>query len=412
MTRVVKQCFQSSKLKLIASTVLSAILILITGCGGSADTASDLDPLSSNSEKNISDLKPTPTGRIPSASARPTTQPVNAPAANPVNLPDSGSKAISPDLVTVDGSNITNDLFHEGPIPGSQEILRSISIDTSNLTPLWKSNPLYKDYWTDGIYAYRLITHLGNNDLYPVRSRFYEGFENAQIIQGLFGVYEDWSSMTLLSPATPDIASYVKLRQMIFDYQSDFQDNRIDISRDIVHSGSNALRFWAVNSTSSLPVIKTTIDNEMLALRKNTLVSLTGWFYIASGTPTGLMDLECEFLNLSPGVRLLLSDDLEPRVEMKWGNKATYRSLPGVNAKLPRNKWFKLGLYLALTDNTNGIIQLRADNVLLIDARGPTLSDASAMYNRLQMGITANTKTVSGTVVYVDDVNLNSSQSQ
>ena len=256
---------------------------------------------------------------------------------------------------------------------------------------------------------FRLISQNGNNDFYPVRQRFYNGFDEYQVVQELFGIYQDWSSMTLLSPAAPTISSYVTLKQQIFRYETDFLDNRIDLDTRISHDGSKSLRFLAVKPTSTRPLTKTSIDNENLLVRKNTLANITAWYYIAEGNPTGLMDLECEFISESPGIRLLLNDQLEPRVEMKWGNKTTFRVSPNLGTKLPRNQWFKLRLNLAVTDNNNGIVQLYVNNQLVIDGRGQTLFSTDGFYNRLQVGVTANTAN-SNSVVYMDEINYNSQQ--
>jgi hypothetical protein len=306
-------------------------------------------------------------------------------------------------------NNIGLDLFHEGPIPAQFNLSRSIVANTSSLRPLNTTNPLYTGYFTDGVNIFRAISQDGNNDLYPVLSRFYNGFDEYQLVPELFGIYQDWSSMTLLSPATPTIASYVTLKQQIFRYESDFLDNRLDLDTRRMHKGTKSLRLQAVKPVSPLSLTKTSIDNENLLLRKNTAVSITAWFYIAEGTPTGLLDLECGVISESPGIRLLLSDQLEPKVEMKWGNKTTYRVPPTIGTKIPRNTWVKIRLNLAITDNTNGIVQLYVNDRLVIDARGQTLYNADIIYNRLQMGITANASP-SNAVVYMDEINFNSIQ--
>ncbi len=407
--------------------LITTLISLLCGCGGATESSSDLSTENDSvaqlttpdqSASTTPNEKPTsrtwqsdPSALTPDLSTTSTLPSEAMPPSSSKTISSLPTEIVSPPNMSVDNSseNANIDLFHEGHIQGEFELQRGLVADTSRLTAINSSNPLYNNYYTDGVHAFRMLPNNGNNDFYPVRSRLYAGFDEEQVTQELFGIYHNWSSMTLLSPATPTISSYVALRQKIFNYEMDFQDNRIDLDNRIVHSGTKSLRVLAVKPTAALPITKTSVDNEILALRKNTLVNITTWFYIAEGSPTGLIDLECEFIKESPGIRLLLSDQLEPRIEMKWGSKASYRPLSNIDAKIPRNQWVKLALYLALTDNANGVMQVRINNNLVIDARGQTLFDANGLYNRMQLGITANTAN-SNAVVYVDDVNFNSAQ--
>ena len=136
---------------------------------------------------------------------------------------------------------------------------------------------------------------------------------------------------------------------------------------------------------------------------------IIAWFYLAEGTPTSLIDIECANLSGSPGIRILLSNLLEPRVENKWGNKITYRAISGVNAKIPRNQWVKISFYLFLSESNDGVAQVKINNNLIIDGRGPTIYSADGLYNRMQVGVTANSNP-SDAVIYVDDLNFNTTK--
>lgn len=411
--------------------MLTFIPILVA-CGGTTDNADSLSTTSASSNqldtqpiinKSAGGRSPDPITRSPAPKASSpvptnatpsstnTSNPfpvVNAPSL-PLNNKTIDSPPTPPPIPAPVDANTELGLFHEGPIPAQFDLSRNIAPDTSNLKAINPSNPVYTGYFTDGVNAFRVLSSEGNNVLYPVLSRFYNGFDEYQLVPELFGAYQDWSSMTLLSPAAPTVASYVTLKNQIIRYESDFLDNRLDLDTRTVFKNAKSLRFLAVKPTAPLSLTKASIDNENLLIRKDSLVSITAWFFIASGTPTGLIDFECGLMNESPGIRLLLNEQLEPRVEMKWGNKTTYRVPATVNGQIPRNAWTKIRLNLYITDNSNGAVQLYVNDRLKIDARGQTLSDANIIYNRLQMGITANAAN-SNAVIYMDEVNYNSTQ--
>ena len=272
---------------------------------------------------------------------------------------------------------------------------------------LYDGDFIRKNYKTDGKTTFRSDLDTGKN--YAVFETFQEGFENANKIQELIGPQQNWSSMTLLSPSAPGVKDYVKLRQQIIDKNAPFKDNSITLNSDIVHSGKKSLKFYAVKPSRKMAITKTTLDNELLFLERGDRVTMTGWFYIAEGSPIGLMDIESSYINQGPGMRVLLSENLEPRIELKWADKPTYRPLRGSDARLPRGQWLKLSMYLYLSEKTDGQVRLSINDKVVIDQQGQTLPVADAVYNRLQLGITANPKNTT-TVLYVDDVSLQSHQ--
>lgn len=270
---------------------------------------------------------------------------------------------------------------------------------------LYDGDFIRNNYKTDGKNTFRSDPSTGKN--YAVIETFQEGFESASRIQDLIGPQQNWSSMTLLGPAAPGVKEYVKLRQQIIDHGAAFKDNSITISSDIVHSGKKSLRLYAVKPSRKMPITKTTLDNELLFLVRGDRVTMTGWFYIAEGTPIGLMDIESSYINQGPGMRVLLSENLEPRIELKWAEKPTYRTLPGSQVRLPRHQWFKLSMHLYLSEQLDGSVQLSMNDKVIINQQGQTLPVADAVYSRLQLGITANPKNTT-TVLYVDDLSLHS----
>ncbi len=270
---------------------------------------------------------------------------------------------------------------------------------------LFEGDFVNKNYKTDGHTIFRSDPDTGKN--YAVIQDFQEGFESANKVQDLIGPGRNWSSMTLLSPAAPGVDAYVKLRNQIIYQGAAFKDNAISISQEIVHSGKKSLKLYAVKPSRKLDITKTSLDNELLFLQRGDHVTMTGWFYIAQGTPIGLMDIECNYINQGPGMRLLLSEDLEPRIELKWADKPTYRILRGSNARLPRAQWVKLSMYLYLSEKSDGMVRLSMNDKVVIENQGQTLPITDAIYNRLQLGITANPKNTN-TTIYVDDLSMQS----
>ena len=123
--------------------------------------------------------------------------------------------------------------------------------------------------------------------------------------------------------------------------------------------------------------------------------------YIESGTPMGLVDFECSFILNYPGIRVLLDEMGVPRVELKWGNKPTYRTL--TSDSVPSGDWFRLTVNIKLSAGNDGIVRLWIDDALVIDEIGQTLPVSVAVYNNVEIGITAN-PLGSDAVIYVDDL--------
>lgn len=238
---------------------------------------------------------------------------------------------------------------------------------------------------------------------YPVLLSLNEGFENAGGIRDLIGPSRGWTSMTLLAPSVPTVKKYVQLRNQILRGERDFIDNRIEPSSSLVRSGKRALHLRAVAPSASMLITKASLDTELLHFKKGDDIWFSGWYYISQGRPIGLLDFESSFIDEGPGMRLLLSDDLQPRLELKWGDKPTLHSEKG--ATIPVGRWFNLRLHLTLSDQKDGRAELWIDSKRVINSAGQTLPLPDAVYDRMQVGITANPKGVV-TDMFVDDVVL------
>jgi hypothetical protein len=229
-----------------------------------------------------------------------------------------------------------------------------------------------------------------------------DGFENATTIHDLVGPARGFTTITLQSPKAPTVAQYVALRHSILDNNGNFLDNRIEPSTAQVHSGATSLRALAVPAGGGATVSKASIESELMHFVKGDDVWFSGWFYINQGAPTGILDFETSYVLDDPGIRVLLDGNRQPRVELKWGTKPTYFALPGT--AVPFRKWFHVQLHVALSDASDGRIEMWLDGRQVIGADGPTLPLADILYDRLEIGITANESTTSE--VFVDDMKV------
>ncbi len=250
--------------------------------------------------------------------------------------------------------------------------------------------------------TYRVV---GNGKKYAVRTSLKEGFEQAKTLHDLVGIERNWTSFTLQGPGAPTVRDYVKLRKRILNRQSGFLDNRIEPSGDRSHNGAQSLRLDAVPPSSTMQLTKASLDTELLHFVKGDHVWLSGWFFVEQGRPTTLMDLECSYIDQGPGMRVLLTKQMRPYLELKWIDKPVYRLLPNLDVTFPRKRWVHVKTHYFLSEKEDGVAELWLDGRKVIEGKGQTLPIAEAVYDRLQVGITANPKGMT-TMLYVDDVTV------
>jgi len=219
-----------------------------------------------------------------------------------------------------------------------------------------------------------------------------------------------FTQFTLQSPAAPSVSDYVALRRCIVSRSCDFVDNRIDISRQVAHNGLQSLRFHAAAPDGDY-VSKSSLDTNLLHIAAGNDLWFSAYYLVDEGMPRTLADFETSAMKWGPGPRLILTGDLggEPRlaVELKHGLKPVYRQEEGGAVTFPRGQWVHVMLHLQLSSRGNGLIQVWQDCRLIIDARGRNLPKASAVLDRMQLGITATDRE---TELYVDDVLLGVNQ--
>lgn len=247
--------------------------------------------------------------------------------------------------------------------------------------PSW----ITKNYNTDRIDRFRSDS-TGKN--YPVVRSMYENWENATTVRDVIKPEKNWTSMTLLSPAAPSVPAYVALVNGIIAGTQNFIDN--DITYEIIN-GSRVATFKSVAATVPCPLTKCSIDNTLLFLSKNDTYTFEASFRIKQGTPISLFDFESSYINLGPGLRVLLNSSREPYVQLKWGDDPQWNQSGGPVA-LQLNTWEKLKFVVKLHD-TAGTVQLYLNNALIISGTGQTLPVPDAVVDRLELGITSNIAT-------------------
>jgi len=263
------------------------------------------------------------------------------------------------------------------------------------------------NYSTNSGNHFRLVNGYG---YVPSRNGYVEDFENINTITDLIGpAPANWTSMTLQSPAAPTVDEYVALRRQILNLQSDFIDNRIDMTSSRVHNGDSAVRFYAVAPSGGLDHTKTSLDNDLVYFEKGDTFRFSSWFYLEQGRPDSIMDLESSYIDEAPGVRIVLDDERRPSVELKFATKPLYKMNPPATAKFPINEWVKIELKLYLSDEDNeGRVELWMNGSKIIDRFGRTMTLFDAVYDSLQVGVTANSSS-SATILYADEISVSES---
>lgn len=244
---------------------------------------------------------------------------------------------------------------------------------------------------------------ISSGKIFPIKTYLSEGFENASDINDLVGEQYNWTTFTLQSQATPTIKDYVSLRRNIIKNGADFLDNRVEPSSLRAKSGKQSLRLLSVKPSRNMPLTKASLGTELVRFEKGDNFWFSGWFFIEQGTPTSLIDIEAGYIKNGPGMRLMVSPDLVPRLELKWADKPTYRLNQNIKAQLPIGKWFNLRLHFFLSEKSNGTAKLWLNNRLIISASGQTLPLVNTVLDRLEVGITASPPGMDS-IVYVDDI--------
>jgi len=219
--------------------------------------------------------------------------------------------------------------------------------------------------------------------------RFADGFENVTKFADLFPHdYSRWHGRQQESAGGKDA-------------------NHVELVTNLVHSGTNALRFQA-GPYDGRTASKADIELGRLTFGRGDQVWFTGWYYLVGGTDAVsvfLWDLETTQYPKSPGRRLYIQSGEWLASDLgKWWIGKTLRQSKGQEVKFPKDRWVQLRVHMTLVAGNDGLLEVWQDDTKVLDARGRTLPTASSVYNRLQIGLTANGNRQSTNTLYIDDI--------
>jgi hypothetical protein len=226
-----------------------------------------------------------------------------------------------------------------------------------------------------------------------VTRTFREGFEGAASATDL--IHPDrWHASNVDSQRAGTADNYYDL------------GNRIAITRDRVHGGQSAARFFARPSARSAS--KSSLVRNVMYFAKDDTVYFSGWFFIED-TPSvydaggfTLMDLESSFMQ-SVGLRIIFrqNDSLAFELELP---KTQFVQDRGAEVPFPTGRWVHVEAQALLSD-VSGRVQIWQDGRKVLDKQGRTLPLADSVYDRFEVGISAIARgSRYEKVVYADDL--------
>jgi hypothetical protein len=246
---------------------------------------------------------------------------------------------------------------------------------------------------------------------FPVLRQFADGFEDvpegAAGLRRLIGEERMWTEFTPQSPLAPDVPDYVALRQRILGGESDFLDASVAPSRARARTGVSSLKCFCPAKSPAMICAKASLSNALVYFVEGDDVWYQAWYYIeGSVRPFTLVDLEADLAQSAPGIRLMLFDEGELGVELKAMHKPMYRQAAEGKVTFPTDRWVKVTWYVRLDSEVSGRVRVWQDDRLVVDATGQTLPFRTAVYNNLEVGISAHSFGDQPATLYVDDVQV------
>ena len=184
--------------------------------------------------------------------------------------------------------------------------------------------------------------------------------------------------------------------------------NVVALTSERAHSGRNALKFIAAPFDGK-KASEADIEREGLRFVKGDDVWFSAWYWLegtAEASTIFLWDLESIALRNSPGRRLFLQDGEMIASDLgKWWTAKKFRAATGA-PKFPKDRWVEVKIHLHLSDGADGRMQVWQDGVKVLDEAGKTLPRARTVYDRMQVGVTANAGRNQTQTLFVDDVVL------
>ncbi|MFO1062517.1 MAG: hypothetical protein U0892_01415 [Pirellulales bacterium] len=245
---------------------------------------------------------------------------------------------------------------------------------------------------------------------YRLVKEFEDSFEDvpeeADGLRALIGEQRKWTEFTLQSPRTPTVSDYVGLRKRILKEGADFLDASVAPSSSQAHSGRQSLRCVCPAKASHMVCSKASIGTGFVYFEQGEHLWLDGWFRIeGTARPFTLADIEDRQCKESPGIRLMLFNGDELGVELKALEKPKYRQLTDRKIGFPTDRWVHVKWHVLLHPDA-GHVQVWQDDELVVDGRGPTLPFRDAVYDSLEVGISAHSFGDQAATLFVDDVRI------
>jgi hypothetical protein len=150
---------------------------------------------------------------------------------------------------------------------------------------------------------------------------------------------------------------------------------------------------------------KASLSTELLHFAKGDDVWFAAWFLVAAegSRPLTLADLESTWIKEYPGMRIMIDPAGGLMAELKWAAKPTYRQPRGREVEFPVGRWVNVRMHLWLSERADGRVEVWQDGLKILDAEGPTLPLAGAIYDELEVGISAHIGPGAATL-FVDDL--------
>jgi hypothetical protein len=251
-----------------------------------------------------------------------------------------------------------------------------------------------------------IYTYINKDQLIKVKNNLIEDFEKHTNFVDLFissiaDTSDNWTDFVLQSPANPLIENYVELRKCILNNTCTFDDNRIEIVSDPVVATNACLKFFAEAPSPSMVTSKSSIENTLFFVDKLDEFWFEADYYIDKGMPLTIVDLENKWFGESPGIRIIFMNNQHLAVELKYGDKPTYRQPAAQEVIFPIKQWVHVKVYFLMNDQEGGKIKVWQDGILIIDAQGRTLPTSNSVQTSLEVGISA---TAQESVIYMDNI--------
>lgn len=273
---------------------------------------------------------------------------------------------------------------------------------------IFDPNERAESHVTENGKTYAVVRETGQR--YPVLTEFRDGFEGVPEgvagLRALIGPERKWTELTLQTPRTPTVPDYVALRQKVLHEGGDFLDARVEPSSQQAHSGKQSLRFVAPAKSASMVTAKASLSTGLIYAKKGQTISYRAWYRVEGDTlPFTLADLEDRLVKESPGIRLMLFEGALG-AELKAFDKPKFRQRPESAVTFPRNRWVEVRWEILLDDGPGGHVRLWQDGKPIVDSPGPTLPFRTAIYNSLEVGISAHSFGNKPATLYLDDLEI------